>query len=181
MMRMKISRIVLGGLFALLLPFSTSGQSARQYFDELYKAGGLDRMADGYVCFDDSTALDTFFIFGKSETIKEFLEENGGMAKLPKAAQEDLNRPFLIVREYDKGVAEPAEEYLYQDGSDWLGDEFVVGKDKTPMRIGLGVAWETLRYKRAVEVLDPQGHLVSAYSRYGRCEEIPATVQQKAN
>jgi hypothetical protein len=53
----------------LLLSVACLGQSARRYYNELYKAGGLDRMADEYVCFDDDDKLETFFIFGESKTI----------------------------------------------------------------------------------------------------------------
>lgn len=62
----------------LFLTETIFSQTARTYFDEIYKAGGLDRVADGYVCFDDDSALSTFFIFGKSDTIKQFLESVGG-------------------------------------------------------------------------------------------------------
>ena len=49
------------GLFSM----ACYAQTARQYYDELYKAGGLDRMADKYVCFDDEDELKTFFIFAR--------------------------------------------------------------------------------------------------------------------
>lgn len=32
-------------------------QSARDYFNDLYKAGGLDKTADESVCFDDRPDL----------------------------------------------------------------------------------------------------------------------------
>jgi len=55
-------------IVALLPLGSASAQTARDYYDELYKAGGLDHMADEYVCFDDRKDLGTFFIWRKQNT-----------------------------------------------------------------------------------------------------------------
>ena len=49
---MNYARFLLG-VAAIFLTNAGFAQTARNYYDELYKAGGLDRMADGYVCFDD--------------------------------------------------------------------------------------------------------------------------------
>lgn len=62
----------------------TFAQSSRDYSKEIYKAGGLDRMADSYVCFDDDPKLDTFFIVAKSETLKQFLISTGDFKKCQK-------------------------------------------------------------------------------------------------
>lgn len=156
-------------------------QTARDYFNELYKAGGLDRMADEYVCFDDSKELQTFFIVAKSDVLKDFLVSNGQFAKLPKAHQAQLNKGFLILRGYDKGVAVGEEETYSKEGDTWLSDVFPIGSQRTPMRIRVSVTWETLRYKRSVEILDAQHELQSQVARYGKCEEISPGVQQKGN
>jgi hypothetical protein len=39
-------------------------------------------MADAYVCFDDDEKLQTFFIFGESKTIREFMIADGTFDKL---------------------------------------------------------------------------------------------------
>jgi hypothetical protein len=166
----------------LLLVASTPvfAQSSRDYFNEIYKAGSLDRMADEYVCFDDDPQLKTFFIFGKSETLKQFLVANGEFSKFPKKQQDEVNRGFLTTRGYDTGVALSSEEIYVKQGDTWATDPGTVSGAK--MRLRLSIEWSTLRYKRSVEILNPNGTLKSSpYSRYGRCEVVPPTIQQKGN
>ena len=64
-----MKRLVVIVLLMVLLfgSATTFAQSGRDYYNEIYKAGGLDRMADGYACFDDDPKLETFFIFGKAK------------------------------------------------------------------------------------------------------------------
>jgi hypothetical protein len=158
----------------------TFAQSARDYYNELYKAGGLDRMADGYVCFDDDPNLETFFIFGKSETLKQFLISTGEFKKMSKAQQADLNHGFLITRGYDKGVQHSNEETYSADGTSWATEPGIISGQK--MRVRISIEWATLRYKRSVEFLNANGTLKSVpISRYGRCEEVSPDVQQKGN
>ncbi len=152
-------------------------QSARSYFEALYKAGGLDRMADEYVCFDDDPSLRTFFIFTTSKTLREFLIMNGGFAKLPKAQQGELNRGFLILRGYDNGVPLPQEDTYSRDGSSWVENGIII--DKVPARIRFTIVWETMRYKRSIELLNSKSRLRSEYARYGHCERTPSDVRQK--
>jgi hypothetical protein len=176
---MNICRIVTTATLALLLVGTARAQSARDYFNELYNAGGLDHMADQYVCFDSSPELQTFFIFAKSDVLKQFLMDNGAFAKLPKSQQAGLNKGFLIVRGYDKGVALSTEQTYDKDGNTWVTERFDV--QKAPMRMRLGITWETLRYKRAVEILNADSTMKSEVPRYGRCEVIPPDVRQKGN
>jgi len=42
----------------------------------------------------------------------------------------------------------------------------------------LAINWKTLRYKRAVEILDHDLHFKSEVARFGKCEEVPAGVRQ---
>jgi hypothetical protein len=166
----------------LLLCVACLGQSARQYYNELYKAGGLDRMADGYVCFDDDDKLATFFIFGKSKTIREFMIADGSFGKMSKEFQQRLKEDFLIVRGYDKGVAIGAEDFYKHDEGSWVGDKFVLSKQpKTFGRMRFNITWETLRYKRSVEVINPDTSSKGQYSRYGKCEQISAEIRQHGN
>lgn len=164
----------------LFLTETSFSQTARTYFDEIYKAGGLDRMADGYVCFDDDSALSTFFIFGKSDTIKQFLESVGGYAKLSIKEKAQLTKGFLTVRGYDKGVPLSGEDTYIKDGDAWATEVEYINK-QTPVRMRLELSWQTLRYKRSAEILKSDLTLRSVVSRYGRCELIPPTVQQRAN
>jgi hypothetical protein len=173
---MKIALVVV----LLFGSASTFAQSARDYYNEIYKAGGLDRMADGYVCFDDDPKLETFFIFGKSETLKQFLISEGEFKKMSKAQQAELNRGFLNTRGYDKGVPLSGEETYYADGTSWASEPGIISGTK--MRVRISIEWTTLRYKRSVEFLNANGTMKSVpVSRYGRCENVSPDVQQKGN
>jgi len=166
----------------LILSVAAFGQSARQYYNELYKAGGLDRFADGHVCFDDDDKLQTFFIFGESKHIREFMMADGSFGKMIKDLQEKLKKDFLIVRGYDKGVAVGEEDFYSQDGSSWVGDIFVLSKQpKTLGRMRLSITSETLRYKRSVEILNPDTSFSGQYARYGKCEEVSPQIPQHGN
>lgn len=169
--------LVLVMLFGSVFAF---GQSARDYYNEIYKAGGLDRMADGYACFDDDLTLETFFIVGRSEALKQFLIGAGEFKTMPRAAQAELNRGFLTMRGYDTGVALSREETYWTDGSSFATAPGTISGMK--MRIRLSIEWATLRYKRSVEFLNPNGTLKSVpFTHYGRCEEVSPDVQQTGN
>ena len=91
--------------FALILSVSAFGQTtARDYYKELYDAGGLDRMADEYVCFQEDSKVENFFIFGQSKSIRQLMIEHHTFNKMPKATQEQFKKEFLIMRGYTKGV-----------------------------------------------------------------------------
>ncbi len=165
-------------MIAVLFLTSTGmAQSARSYFEQLYKAGGLDRMADEYICFDDDPSLQTFFIFATSQTLREFLIQTGEFAKMPKAQQDELSRGFLVLRGYDKGVPLPQEDTYFRDGSSWVERGVII--DKAPARVRFTIVWETMRYKRSIELLNSNSALRSEYSRYGHCGRTPSDVRQK--
>lgn len=172
-------RILLAAAIGLSMIRIANGQSAREYFNELYKAGGLDRMADEFVCFDESPDLQTFFIVAKSDVLRDFLKTTGDYEKLPASDKAALSKGYLIVRGYDKGVPVGEREFYYRDGTTWASDVFKMNKEAALMRLRLSIAWETLRYKRTVEILDDDSKLQSQIARYGRCENVPTTVQQK--
>jgi hypothetical protein len=155
-------------------------QKAREYYDELYKAGGLDRMADGWVCFDEHPENQNFFIFAKSETLKEFLKENDGLKSLPQGSRAQLDKGFLFVRGYNKGVAlGDGQDFYIKDGESWVSDPFRLGRGGTG-RMRLRVSFETLRYRRSVEVT--KDHVTNeAATTFGRCESISPDVRQKGN
>jgi hypothetical protein len=155
----------------LLLTSTGAAQNARSYFEELYKAGGLDRMADEYVCFDDDPSIQAFSIFATSKTLRESFIAKGEFAKLPKAQRDALNMGFLVMRGYDKGVPEPDEETFSPDGGSWVEKGEV---DKAPITIRFTISWETMRYKRSFETT-----LRSASAGYGHCERTPTEVPQK--
>jgi hypothetical protein len=175
MLRPKVFTCLLAGL--IVTASTAPAQTARQFYEELYKASGLDRMADGYACFDDSPELQNFFIFGQSENIRELLEEHHAVAKLPKREQARLKKGYLIVRGYSKGVALSSEEMYDKDGDSWVTETYHI--QNTPMRVRLSITWATLRYRKSVEMLNASGGLKGTVDRYGRCEAVSPDVQQK--
>ena len=155
-------------------------QSARDYYNELYKAGGLDRMADGEVCFDDDPTMTYFFIFVQSKHMREFMIMDGTFNKLTKAQQEQLKKDFLIIRGYNKGIAMNEEEFFDKDGSSWISEAAPAPSDKAGrlLRIRITINWETLRFKRSVEILDRNSKYLSELAHFGKCEDVSPAVPQ---
>ncbi len=174
-------RILLFALCSMFtFPVSIQAQSAHDFYHELYKSGGLDRMSDGYACFDNDTELKTFFIVGKSETIKQFLINVGGYSKLPLNDRKLLDKGFLYVKQYDQGVPLGDRDTYLEDGGTYLLDGTQLDAS-TKIRVRLSISWQTLRYKKTVDVSLKGGSYRPAVERYGRCEEIPADVEQKGS
>jgi hypothetical protein len=166
----------------LIITLPAFGETARQYYNELYKAGGLDSLADGYACFDDDEKSENFFIFGESKHIREFMLSDGTFGKMPKALQDKFKTDFLIVQGYARGVAVGGEDFYSQDGKSWLGDMVVISKQpKMLSRIRFGITWETLRYRRSVEVLNPDESFNGEVSVYGKCENVAPEIRQHGN
>jgi hypothetical protein len=145
--------------------------TARDYYDEIYRAGALDNFADQFVCFRDDS-LPTFFLLAKSDAVNQFLSDNGALQKLPPREQKDLEKGFLIRRTYRKGIAN-VREYLDRTEHD---DSYVEELNtKTPMTVRLRVNWETLRYILDVEQKST-GRSLAEDS--GKCEEVSPAVPQ---
>jgi hypothetical protein len=167
----------LAALFATQNPPTT----AREYYNEIYEAGGLDRMADQFVCFDDDVALKNFFIFSKSTDLRDLMLADGTFQKLPIKMQKELKtKEWLSIHGYNNGIPFNGEEFYYKDGSTWLGGVGDMDANNS-MRIRLTINWATLRYKRAAEILDHGLHYKTEIARFGKCEEISPKVRQTAN
>ncbi len=151
--------------------------AARSYYQELYAAGGLDRFADGYACFEDDPANKAFFIFGEGKHIREYMLADGTFGKMPKEVQQLMRKDFLLVRGYDKGIPWKSEDWLVADEGSWIGEERMLDKH-TPIRIRFTVNMQTLRYKWAVEVLNPDSSYKSELASFGKCEKVPSGVPQ---
>jgi hypothetical protein len=164
---------------ALILAALAQAQTARDYYNELYAAGGLDRMADEYVCFQDKQEATPFFIFGHSEIIREFLKANGQFSKLTKTQQRELSKSFLIMRGYNKGIPWKEESYFDKDGDSWVTEKGKLYGGR--LRLRLTINWQTLRYKYAAEILDKDGSYQEEKSSYGRCERVSPKVPQVAD
>lgn len=173
-------------LITTILGSSVFGQSrppkptARDYFNEIYTAGGLDNFADGYVCFDDDPELETFFIFGKSEIYVAYLKAEGQWGKLSNQDRDQFNTPFLVVRSYDNGVPSSDREFYTQEDSSWIidGVKERIRIGKNPIKLRLTISWQTWRYKKTVEIYNPNFTFKKAISRYGKCEEVKPDVRQ---
>ena|SRR5271156_2462738 len=164
-------------LLILILFPQTTARNARQYFDELYKAGGLDRFADANVCFDEDPSLENFFIFAESKYLREMMKLDGTFEQMPKKMQVQLNKDYLIVRGYAKGIPFKDEEFYDKDGSTWLSPVYDLDP-KNSMRIRLTINWQTLRYKRAAEMLDHDLHYKDEMAKFGKCEVVSPDVRQ---
>src|ERR1700730_1542298 len=161
----------------LLIP-QTTPHTAREYYDEIYKAGGLDRMADKYVCFDEDPTNESFFIFGESKDVREFMIADGTFTKLAKDMQAKLKQDWLILRGYAKGIPFDTEEFFDKDGASWV-DEPRKLDAHTNLRVRLTINWQTLRYKRSVEMLTESLKYRSEVARFGRCEHVALDIPQK--
>jgi hypothetical protein len=163
-------------LVLALIATSCFAQSARDYYNELYAAGGLDQITSYRVCFNDEPELRTFFVFVESKVIREVMMADGSFSKADRAFQAELKKRFVLMRGYDKGVPLPVEEYRSDNGS-WVTEQFMLDK-ATPARIRFEITPETLRYKRSVEILRQDGSLRSVVAAYGRCEAVSPEVRQ---
>lgn len=175
-------KIILGGfiLVASQIGAQPEPRTARDYYNEIYAAGGLDRMADDHVCFDEDPTNQNFFIFGQSKFIREVMMAEGTFAKLPKATQARLQKDFLIVRGYARGIPFDNEEYYDKDGASWVSGKYPLGNGKAGLiQIRLTINWQTLRYKRAVEMFDTDSSYRGELAHFGKCEEVKTDVRQR--
>jgi len=162
----------------MFMACSCFAQTARDFYNELYAAGGLDQILSYRACFDERPELQTFFIFTESKVIREVMTMDESFAKAPKSLQDKLKKNFLIFRGYDKGVPLSTQDTMNADNNgSWISDKFMLDKS-TPARVRFNINWETLRYKRSVEVLNLEGAVIGTVPAYGRCELIPPTVHQ---
>src|SRR5215467_14809623 len=156
-------------LILLVLAGQTTQRTAREYFDEIYDTGRLDRFAAGEVCFDEDPAHEDFFIFEQSKYLRQYMAMRGTFQNLPK----DL----LVVRGYHKGIASNGEDFYVEDGNSWISDVYELDEENS-MRIRLTIDWQTHHYKRAVELLDHEMHFQREISRLGHCEDVSTEVPQ---
>lgn len=167
-------------LVSLLLPVHAQNQetlTARDYFNELVASRGIDRMTKSHACFQDDPKADGFFLIGESKYFRDSSLANGTFDKLPLETQHLMNRDFLMVRGYPKGIPWKAEEFLEKDEASWVSDQHMLDED-TPVRVRLTLDSQTLRYKYSVELLNMDSTLRSEVASSGQCEELPAEVPQ---
>jgi len=166
-------------LTLLALYLQTTPQTAREYFQEIYDTGGLDRFAAGEVCFDEDPARQNFFIFEQSKYLRQYLAMQDTFHKLPREMQEHLKNDVLVVRGYTEGTAFNGEEFYGKDNNSWISDIYELD-EKDSIRIRLTIDWQTHRYRRVVEVFDHEMRFQREISRFGNCQDISGEVPQTA-
>ena len=152
---------------------------AREYFDEIYDTGRLDRFAAGEACFDEDPAHEDFFTFEQSKYLRQYFAMRGTFQNLPEEMQQHLKRDLLVVRGYHKGIASSGEEFYTEDGNSWIGNVYELDEENS-MRIRLTINWQTHRFKWTVEMLDHEMHVQREISRLGQCVDVSAEVPQTA-
>jgi hypothetical protein len=179
---LRVNSLLLAVFLSFLLPLGAqnrTGLTARDYYKELYAAGGLNNMAGGHACFQDDPKVSTFFILRESKNLRDYMLANGTFSKLPEATQVLMKKDFLMVRGYVEGIPWRGEEFLDKDEESWISDQRMLD-ERTPIRIRFNINWQTLRYKYAVEVLNMDSTYRTEAASFGRCEEVPPEVQQSA-
>ena len=152
------------------------GQLSRDSYNELYAAGALGKVISDRVCFFDDPELDTFFMFTESKVIREIMIADGSFPKAGNSLQTRLKEDFLIFRGFNKGIPVDDEDIFTADHGSWVSARFIL--DKRPARIRFEIVRETLRFKRSVELLNPNGTVRSVVSSYGRCEVVSPEIKQ---
>ncbi len=92
-------------LTILLLTGVASGQTARDYYNELNRTNGLEGLSDEYVCFKDDATDDIFFTISKGNDIKRGLLLLNADQKKMKTSDINKFANTLVVTNYTKGVA----------------------------------------------------------------------------
>jgi hypothetical protein len=174
-MLLRVVTLAIGVLLFLIVQMPANGQTltARDYYNELHDAGGLDSFADQYVCFDNDLNNDSFFIFARSSILRDFLKGNGGWNQLTKDQQALLSNNWLILRNYTKGVATAAgRRYLNEVGDSWIEEPYKIPSGGS-MRFRFAMNWQTLRYSAGVDSrTSAGGAYLPVKEHYGRCEKV---------
>ncbi len=173
---LRANSLLLTVFVSFLLPVlaqDRTGLTARDYYKELYAAGGFDHVAGGRACFQDDPKVDSFFILRESKSPPDNTLAAGAPDKLPKSTKED----FLMVRGYAKGIPWRGEEFLEKDDESWISDQRMLD-EHTLIRIRFNLNWQTLRYKYAVEILNMDSTYRTEEASFGHCEKIPGKVQE---
>ena len=157
-------------LLASLLTGVASGQTARDYYNELNRSNGLEGLSNEYVCFKDDATDDIFFTISKGDDIKRGLLLLNADAKKMKTSDINKFANTLVATNYTKGVAGDLD--LMDKDTDHTGvsTETFVDRgtvNKTAMTLRFTINWKTLRFKRSVNVAGKAGD----YSVYGKCED----------
>lgn len=180
MLKSRVNSILIAVLLSCLVPLRAQNRTslaARDYYKELHAAGELDYMSGGHACFQDDPKIDSFFTIRESKDLRDHMHADGTFSKLPDETQALMDKDFLMVRGYAKGIPWKGEEFLERDEESWISDQRMLD-ERTPIRIRFNINWQTLRYKYAVEVLNMDSSVRTEAASFGMCEEIPTESQR---
>ncbi len=125
-----------------------------------------------YACFYDDPSNSNFFTIMNSAHLREVMVALGTFNELPKNYQAELRKNFVESRGYKNGVAFSEDESWDLDGDSWRGPNFSLGASTGHIRFT--ISWETLRFRREVEVLQANKTYLPVAENHGRCESIAA-------
>jgi hypothetical protein len=157
-------------LLTILLTAAASGQTARDYYNELNRTNGLEGLSNEYVCFKDDATDGIFFTISKGNDIRrDLLLLNAGEKKM-KTSDIDKFANTLVVTNYTKGVAGDLDVMDKDTNRTGVSTETFVDRgtvNKAAVALRFTINWKTLRFKRSVSVAGKVGD----YAVYGRCED----------
>jgi hypothetical protein len=157
-------------LFVILAAGAASGQTARDYYNELNRTNGLEGLSKEYVCFKDDATDDIFFTISKGNDIKRDLLLLNADTKKMKTSDINKFANTLVVTNYTKGVAGDLDIMDKDTDRTGVSTETFVDRgtvNKMAMALRFTINWKTLRFKRSVTVAGKVGD----YAVYGKCED----------
>jgi len=144
---------------------AASGQTtARDYYNELVKAEGLEGISNSYVCFQEKPS-ESFMTFSKSEDIKRTMAYEKFPAKIVKG----FSGHFIVLMGYYKGVQWANPAFLDQESADIRSASYTAPMNikGMPATLSFNINWKTLRYVYAVSDKDH----VQLSASFGKCED----------
>jgi hypothetical protein len=157
---------------SLVLSLSASSQSqktARDYYNELDKAHGLEGFSNEYVCFRDDPNDEQFLTFSKTQDIAKTYPWGDFPANQRAAAKAQFEKPGLLMLGYKKGIQ--LGDPVVLDKDDVRDNSWVMLTKVKGMRIHFTINWQTLRYRWSIEEQKYGAWtVVEKADTFGQCE-----------
>jgi hypothetical protein len=192
---MKTAAIVvlLSGLAIACL--AQNHKADQEFYEELYNAGQLDRLAALHVCYVEGLNQPAFLTFAESGPMRARMESNGQLKGLPEEDKKLFDQDILWLRLYVKGRESSSErEVMSREDGIWvrhLPDQnghttrILFTFDEKTSRFWYGDGDKTLpagsgrptQVQAQPEIRDI-GSAEEAIGNFGHCEAIPNRVKQ---
>lgn len=155
---------------------TSAAMTARDYYNELYKAGGLDNFADQYVCFRNDQEP-VFFLVADSDALKEFLISTGEFEKLTPGEKATLKKGMAFFVQYHDGLSNGMDYFDREERGEYTEKLALPQEGRPPLRLTrrLRINWETLRYELDVELT---GSPQTLNADTGKCEQVSSAIHQ---